>query len=78
MDFGQLGEYLPHRLIRKRIRKTAIRRVRRELVLRGKQESEFSAEELEYLLADEEKAVISELQRTSLFGALALLGINLF
>ncbi len=78
MDLEQLQKYLPQNLIRKRIRIAAVRRVRKDLILHGKAESELSADELEYLLADAEKDVIADLKQTGLLGALALLGINLF
>ena len=74
---SELKDYLPQHMIKKRIRKTAIRRVRKDLILHGKKETDMSAEDLEYLLADAEKDVINDLKQTGLIGALALLGINL-
>lgn len=78
MQLKQLQKYLPQHVIKRRIRKTAVRRVRKDLILHGKNENDMSAEDLEYLLADAEKDVIADLKQTSLIGALALLGINLF
>lgn len=78
MDLDKLQQYLPQKVIKRRIRKAAVRRVRKDLILHGKNESEMSAEDLEYLLADAEKDVIADLKQTGLIGALALLGINLF
>lgn len=78
MKLEQLENYLPQRIIKRRIRKAAVRRVRKDLILHGKNENELTAEDLEYLLADAEKDVIADLKQTSLIGALALLGINLF
>lgn len=78
MDLTALNRFLPHRLLQQRIRKLAVRRVRKDLILHGKREEELSAEDLEYLLADAEKDVRAELKQASLLGALALLGINLF
>ena len=71
MDLNALNRFLPNRLLQQRVRKLAVRRVR-------KREEELSAEDLEYLLADAEKDVRAELKQASLLGALALLGINLF
>ena len=76
MEIEKLARYLPQRVIRRRIRSAAGRRVRKDLILNGKQESEFSEQDLEYLLADAEKDVIAELKQTSLLGALALLGLS--
>lgn len=78
MDLGPIANYLPHRVIKRRIRAAAVRRVRKDLVLAGRKEEDLPSQGLEYLLADAEKDVIAELQRTGLLGALALLGINLF
>ena len=76
MEIEKLARYLPQRVIRRRIRSAAVRRVRKDLILNGKQESDFSEQDLEYLLADAEKDVIAELKQTSLLGALALLGLS--
>ncbi len=78
INMSELKNYLPQHVIKKRIRKTAIRRVRKDLILNGKKETDMSAEDLEYLVADAEKDVISDIKQTGLIGALALLGINLF
>ena len=78
MSLEKLQKYLPQHVLRRHIRKAAVRRLRKDLILHDKKESELSAEDLEYLLADAEKEVISDLKQTSLLGALALLGINLF
>ncbi len=78
MDLEQLQNYLPQRVVRRRIRKLAVRRVRKDLILHGKAEGDLSEDELEYLLADAEKDVVADLKQTGLIGALALLGINLF
>lgn len=78
MDLETLGHYLPNRVIKRRIRALAVRRVRKDLILNGKQEADFSEQDLEYLLADAEKDVVAEIKQTGLLGALALLGLNLF
>lgn len=78
MQLSALRNYLPDRVLRRRIRKAAVRRVRKDLILHGKSEEQMSAQDLEYLLADAEKEVIADIKQTGLLGALALLGINLF
>ena len=78
MDLKALEKYLPQRMLRRRIRRVAARRVRKDLILHGKSENDMTQDELEYLLADAEKDVIADLKQTGLIGALALLGINLF
>ena len=78
MDLETLGRYLPHKVIRRHVREAAVRRVRKDLILAGKSESELSTQALEYLLADAEKDVLADIKQTGLLGALALLGINLF
>ncbi len=70
-------DYLPNRIAARRLRAAAIRRVRKELILHGKSEHEFSKDDLEYLVADAEIAIKNELQKAGLIGALALLGFGL-
>jgi hypothetical protein len=70
-------DYLPNRIASRRLRAAAIRRVRKELILHGKSEQEFSKDDLEYLVADAEIAIKNELQKAGLIGALALLGFGL-
>ncbi len=78
MELDKLSRYLPQHMIKRRIRKAAVRRVRKDLILHGKREQDMSEQDLEYLLADAEKEVIADIKQTGLLGALALLGINLF
>jgi len=73
----QWSDYLPNRVVKRRLRKAAIRRVRKELILHGKNEHEFSKDDLEYLVADAEIAIKNDLQKAGLIGALALLGFGL-
>ena len=73
----QWTDYLPNRILGKRLRAAAIRRVRKELILHGKSEHEFSKDDLEYLVADAEIAIKNDLQKAGLIGALALLGFGL-
>ncbi len=76
MDMERLKSMMPNRVFNRRVRKAAIRRVRKDLILHGKSESELSQDELEYLVADAETDVKSDLQKAGLLGALALLGIG--
>ena len=76
MDLDRLKAIMPHRVYNRRIRKAAIRRVRKDLILHGKSEQDLSQDELEYLVADAETDVKSDLQKAGLLGALALLGIG--
>ncbi len=78
MELETLSRYMPQRVIKRRIRKAAVRRVRKDLILHGKREEDMSKDDLEYLLADAEKDIVSEIKQTGLLGALALLGLNLF
>jgi hypothetical protein len=78
MDLDRLKSVMPHRVFNRRVRKAAIRRVRKDLILHGKSETDLSQEELEYLVADAETDVKSDLQKAGLLGALALLGLNVF
>lgn len=70
-------DYLPNRIANRRLRAAAIRRVRKELILREKSEHDFSKDDLEYLVADAEIAIKNDLQKAGLIGALALLGFGL-
>lgn len=78
MELETLQKYLPHRLLNARIRRAAIKRVKKDLILAGRKESELSEDDLEYLVADAEKDVVNQLKQTTLLGALALLGIGYF
>ena len=53
-----------------------MKRVRKDLILHGKSEEDISESDLEYLLADAEESVWSDVKQTSLIGALAMLGLN--
>ena len=76
MDLERLKSLMPNRVFNRRVRKAAIRRVRKDLILHGKSETDLSEEELEYLVADAETDVKSDLQKAGLLGALALLGLG--
>lgn len=63
--------------VRKRLRKSAIAKVRQDIIHAGRVESEYSEEELEFLVAEKEKEIWSGLGWKG-FGVVALLlGINI-
>jgi len=77
METEALKKYFPHRVIKRKVRKVAVKRVRKDLILNGKSEEDISAEDLEYLLADAEESVWSDIRQTSLIGVLAMFGLSL-
>ena len=60
------------------VREKAIERVKKELKLRQKDMSEFTDDEIESLLAEEEREVEKKYKFNSLYAMLAILGINVF
>lgn len=77
MDMQVLKEYFPNRVIKRKVREVAVKRVRKDLILNGKAEDDLSAADLEYLLADAEQSVWSDIKQTSLIGVLAMLGLSI-
>ena len=77
MDIEELKEYFPNRVIQRKVRAVAVNRVRKDLILHGKSGEELSEDELEYLLADAEQSVWSDIKQTSLIGVLAMLGLSI-
>ena len=77
MDIERLKSMMPNRVFNRRVRKAAIKRVRKDLILHGKSEDELSEEELEYLLADAEDGVWTDIKQTGLIGVLAMLGLSI-
>jgi hypothetical protein len=77
MELEDLKHYFPNRVITRKVRATAVKRVRKDLILHGKSEDELTEEELEYLLADAEQSVWSDIKQTSLIGVLAMLGLSI-
>ncbi|MCZ6829278.1 MAG: hypothetical protein O7F73_06770 [Gammaproteobacteria bacterium] len=77
MELEDLKQYFPNRVITSKVRKVAVKRVRKDLILHGKSEDDLSEEELEYLLADAEQSVWSDIKQTSLIGILAMLGLSI-
>jgi hypothetical protein len=76
MDLERIKSMMPHRVFRRRVRAAAIKRVRKDLIMHGKSESDLSKEDLEYLVADAESDVKNDLQKAGLIGVLAILGFG--
>jgi hypothetical protein len=68
--------FLPNRVVNRRIRAAAIKRVRKDLILHGKSETELSKQDLEYLVADAESDVKNQIKTAGLVGILALFGLS--
>ena len=65
------------KIVRKRLRTAAVAGVRKDMIHAGRQESEYSDEDLEYLVAEKEKEIWSGIGWKG-FGIVALLlGINI-
>lgn len=65
------------KVVRKKLRSVAVDRVRKDIIHAGRKEADYSAEDLEYLVADKEKEIWSGIGWKS-FGIVALLlGINI-
>ena len=77
MELEDLKQYFPNRVIARKVRAVAVKRVRKDLILHGKSEDELSEDELEYLLADAEQSVWGDIKQTSLIGVLAMLGLSI-
>jgi hypothetical protein len=70
------SRFLPNRVLTRRIRAAAIKRVRKDLILHGKSETELSKQDLEYLVADAEADVKNQIKTAGLVGVLALFGLS--
>lgn len=63
--------------VRQRLRKAAVAKVRQDIIHAGRSEDDYSAEDLEYLVAEKEKEIWSSIGWKG-FGVVALLlGINI-
>ena len=76
MNKSTFWEYLPGPMLDRKIRKLAVDRVHRDMVLHGKTEADFSDEDLEFLLSDAEREIWSTIKGNSLKVALVLLGVS--
>ena len=61
---------------RRWIREKSIKRVKRRLALARKRVNDFSEDELEALVAEEEKAFLAQLSNMSLAAVLVALGLS--
>lgn len=68
----------PIKATRSAIREKAISRAQTRILLAGRQSSEFSEDELETIVKEEEDKLYNTIKEKGLLAALALLGINLF
>lgn len=67
----------PPKPVRKKLRKLAVASVRKDMIHAGRKEDDYTADELEYLVADKEKEIWSGIGWKG-FGIVALLlGINI-
>jgi hypothetical protein len=64
--------------IKKAIRNKAISRARTRIVIAQKNPEEFTPEELEVIVQEEEAAIYSGIREKGLLAILAVLGINIF
>lgn len=78
MEAEKLEKLFRSSFVRMKVREVAVKRVQKDLILHGKSEDDISESDLEYLLADAEESVWSEIKQTSLLGVLAMLGLNIF
>ena len=63
--------------VRQKLRKAAVAKVRQDIIHAGRQETDYSEEDLEYLIAEKEKEIWSGIGWKG-FGVVALLlGINI-
>ena len=69
---------LVHGKIKTAIREKAISRAKTRIVIAQKDPSQFTPEELEVIVQEEEAAIYSGIKEKGLFAILAVLGINIF
>ena len=65
------------RAVRQKLRDVAINKVRQDIIHAGRKEADYSAEELEYLVAEKEKEIWSGIGWKGFGIASLLLGINI-
>ena len=63
---------------RSAIREKAIQRAKTRIILAGKTPEDFSAEDLDVVVCEEESKIKSEIRDKGLLAVLALLGLSLF
>jgi hypothetical protein len=81
LEFIKNITHLPQKVqekIRLKIRKRAIENAKITIILAQKDINTFSEEDLEIIIADEERKVIDKIKSMSVMGLLAFFGITLF
>jgi len=77
MTAGKNTRIRPPKAVRKKLRKLAVASVRKDIIHAGRKQDDYTAEDLEYLVADKEKEIWSGIGWKG-FGIVALLlGINI-
>jgi len=76
MKFNKLKN--PIKAYKSAIREKAISRAQTRILLAGRQSSQFSEDELETIVKEEEDKLYSTIKEKGLLAALALFGINFF
>ncbi|MEP0203906.1 MAG: hypothetical protein ABJ084_12975 [Halioglobus sp.] len=76
-DAKSPGKLRAPKAVRKKLRSAAIARVRQDMIHAGRQEADYSVEDLEYLVAEKEKEIWSGLGWKGFGIAALLLGINI-
>jgi len=77
-DFAKIKSNALKDQINLKIREKAILSTKARLAENHKTFNDFSDEELEIIIADEERKIIDDLKNKSLVAALAFLGLNFF
>lgn len=77
MDSEVKAKVRAPRVVRQRLRNRAIAKVRQDMIHAGREESSYSEQELEYLVAEKEKEIWSGIGWKGFGIAALLLGINI-
>lgn len=73
----KLISYIPNKY-RRMVRNKAIKRAKTRIIIAGRDPAQFTEEDLEVVVSEEESKIRGEIREKGLFAVLALLGINLF
>lgn len=71
-----LKAYNPHTKYKKIIREKAISRAKTRIIIAGRTPEEFSQEDLEVVVQEEEHKIKSDIKSKGLLAVLALLGVS--
>ena len=72
----RLKDYNPHTKYKKIIREKAISRAKTRIIIAGRTPEEFSQEDLEVVVQEEENKIRSDIKSKGLLAVLALLGVS--